>query len=104
MSAQSLPESIVVDQDSNLVLDSTNAVVHLEYEFETLPTLTEVIEAHGGGDWTRFVCISDTHGRRFDVPDGDVLLHSGDLTKHGSVAELEEAMDWIRGLPHKVKV
>lgn len=29
---------------------------------------------------TRFVLLSDTHTHTFPVPDGDVLLHAGDLT------------------------
>lgn len=41
----------------------------------------------------RFVCLSDTH--TFDecfqnVPDGDVLLHSGDFTNVGSTKEIEK--------------
>lgn len=36
----------------------------------------------------RFVCISDTHTKlerqkTLDIPDGDVLLHAGDLTMYG---------------------
>ena len=30
--------------------------------------------------WTRFICISDTHCRIFPIPEGDVLIHAGDLT------------------------
>lgn len=29
---------------------------------------------------TRFVLVSDTHTHTFPVPDGDILLHAGDLT------------------------
>jgi predicted phosphodiesterase len=50
------------------------------------------------------VCISDTHTTRPDVPDGDVLLHAGDLTSHGSFAELQAQLDWLKTLPHKYKV
>lgn len=36
---------------------------------------------------TRFVCISDTHGKqnsmKFPVPEGDVLIHSGDFSEFG---------------------
>ncbi|KIO29423.1 hypothetical protein M407DRAFT_227934 [Tulasnella calospora MUT 4182] len=41
-----------------------------------------------GPEWTRFICISDTHGGRFRVPEGDVLLHAGDLTRRGKLSEL----------------
>ncbi|KAF8813979.1 hypothetical protein BYT27DRAFT_7083116 [Phlegmacium glaucopus] len=40
---------------------------------------------HHDLQWTRFVCISNTHSRTLDVPDGDALLHSGDLTNTGVV-------------------
>ena len=53
----------------------------------------------------RLVCLSDTHGQHaFDVPDGDVLVHAGDLTKSGGLEEIEDAADWLRTLPHPHKV
>jgi calcineurin-like phosphoesterase family protein len=50
------------------------------------------------------VCISDTHNTRPPVPDGDVLLHAGDLTIGGTFAELRAQLDWLRHLPHRHKV
>lgn len=38
------------------------------------------------------------------VPDGDVLVHAGDLTKRGSLEEIAAAGDWLRSLPHPRKV
>ena len=42
----------------------------------------------------RFVCISDTHGMTSTMPDpipqGDVLLHAGDITKDGHPKEINE--------------
>lgn len=57
-------------------------------------------------DTIRFVCISDTHDDdcRSHVPDGDVLLHAGDLTNFGTLEELQTAVDWIISFPHAVKV
>ncbi len=54
----------------------------------------------------RIVCISDTHGRhRFsDVPDGDILVHTGDLTLHGSLEDVEEFNRWLGTLPHAHKL
>jgi hypothetical protein len=46
------------------------------------------------------VCISDTHTTQPTVPDGDILLHAGDLTKTGSFAELQAQLTWLNGLPH----
>ncbi|EGD99798.1 hypothetical protein TESG_07135 [Trichophyton tonsurans CBS 112818] len=50
------------------------------------------------------VCISDTHMTRPHIPDGDILLHSGDLTQSGSKDELQQAHDWLNTLPHQHKV
>ncbi|KAJ5219607.1 hypothetical protein N7468_008811 [Penicillium chermesinum] len=51
------------------------------------------------------VCISDTHTQKWpDVPDGDLLIHAGDLANDGSVREIQAAVDWLRSLPHKHKV
>nr|KMM68439.1 calcineurin-like phosphoesterase [Coccidioides posadasii RMSCC 3488] len=53
----------------------------------------------------RVVCISDTHTLQLSsVPDGDLLIHSGDLTNAGSLDEIQKAVDWLRTLPHTHKV
>ncbi|KDR77898.1 hypothetical protein GALMADRAFT_266490 [Galerina marginata CBS 339.88] len=54
----------------------------------------------------RIVCISDTHNDdpTARIPNGDVLVHAGDMTDDGTQEELEKALAWIRNLPHKVKV
>ena len=39
----------------------------------------------------RIVCISDTHGRHKklkNIPDGDVLIHAGDITPRGEIEHL----------------
>lgn len=58
---------------------------------------------------TRIVCVSDTHlahlpPTSIDVPDGDILVHSGDATFRGSRSEVEEFAEWFGSLPHKYKV
>ncbi len=54
----------------------------------------------------RIVCISDTHNRNEEivVPNGDVLIHSGDATTVGSVEQLRAFNRWFAVLPHKHKV
>ncbi|KDQ18115.1 hypothetical protein BOTBODRAFT_29438 [Botryobasidium botryosum FD-172 SS1] len=69
--------------------------VHFEY---TTPP------PHPGSSWTRWVCISDTHGHTFTVPDGDVLVHAGDLTSWGKMNSLDSTIQWIKGLPHRTKI
>ncbi|KAF2865991.1 Metallo-dependent phosphatase-like protein [Massariosphaeria phaeospora] len=50
----------------------------------------------------RIVCISDTHTLiPADVPAGDVLIHAGDLSNAGSVADIQAQVDWLASLPHK---
>ena len=48
----------------------------------------------------KLVAISDTHNRAEQVviPDGDVLVHAGDLTMKGSEGELRQAARWLGGL------
>jgi Icc-related predicted phosphoesterase len=50
----------------------------------------------------RVVCISDTHNHiPEDVPEGDLLIHAGDMTNDGSVAEIQRQIDWLCSLPHR---
>lgn len=53
----------------------------------------------------RIVCISDTHNgiARTPVPDGDVLLHAGDLTDRGTMVEVAEELSRLGRLPHRYK-
>ncbi|CAK5272801.1 unnamed protein product [Mycena citricolor] len=75
---------------------SPTCVVQLDYIADPAPPPS--------GPWTRFVILSDTHAETFPVPDGDVLLHCGDLTRRGTAAELRRTMEWLCELPHPVKI
>jgi Calcineurin-like phosphoesterase len=52
----------------------------------------------------RIVCISDTHTHTPQVPNGDVLIHAGDLTNAGTIKDIQAQFDWINSLPHKHKI
>ena len=54
----------------------------------------------------RIVCISDTHGfyQKVAVPDGDILIHSGDFGKRGSIDELPYFHEWLASQPHQYKI
>lgn len=56
----------------------------------------------------RIVCISDTHnhapGEGFTLPQGDVLIHAGDLTNQGTYAELQKAISWLSKADFPIKV
>ena len=48
---------------------------------------------------TRFVCVSDNHDNYdFTLPDGDILLHSGDFTRNGTESEIETFSNWLKTL------
>ena len=54
----------------------------------------------------RIVAIADSHGLhdRLVVPDGDVLIHAGDVTRHGELEELPGLNAWFGALPHRHKL
>lgn len=54
----------------------------------------------------RIVCLSDTHTLhdQVEVPDGDVLIHAGDLCNRGTQGEVKKFVKWLGTLPHKHKV
>ena len=54
----------------------------------------------------KLVCLSDTHNRhdRIRVPDGDILIHAGDATMHGTPEEIVPFAAWFSALPHPHKV
>ncbi|EFR03125.1 hypothetical protein MGYG_09114 [Nannizzia gypsea CBS 118893] len=52
----------------------------------------------------QIVCISDTHNSTREVSPGDLLIHAGDLTQHGSFEELHGQFQWLSALPHPHKI
>jgi len=66
----------------------------------------------GAGRPFRVVCISDTHAREqrmpgggaARLPDGDLLLHAGDVSNRGGRQEVLAFLEWFRGHPHRWKV
>ena len=51
--------------------------------------------------------MSDTHGlhgKLGNLPDADVVVHSGDLSFSGSVYEAEDFIRWFSSLPYRHKV
>ncbi len=54
----------------------------------------------------RIVCISDTHGMhdQVAVPDGDVLIHAGDLSSRGAEREIAAFGRWFAAQPHAYKI
>lgn len=49
--------------------------------------------------------MSDTHNNIInDLPDGDILIHSGDITKFGELNELNHICEWMGELKYKYKI
>lgn len=71
-----------------------------------LPEGVSTIHSEGSSNKLRFVAISDTHSQHHSlkIPDGDVLIHCGDFTNHGSFAEVQSFAKWFLAQPHKHKV
>ena len=86
-------------QETHDNIHTATAHVYTHYSWRNMP------EHPGASSWTRFVCLSDTHLRTdIDVPDGDVLIHCGDLTRRGGLHEIQETMEWLAKMPHPVKM
>lgn len=54
----------------------------------------------------KIVCISDTHGDHelVELPAGDVLVHAGDITAHGTEEDFIKFVTWFASHPHKHKI
>ncbi|MFC1936575.1 metallophosphatase domain-containing protein [Chloroflexota bacterium] len=54
----------------------------------------------------KIIAISDTHGMhdQLSIPDGDILVHSGDLSNHGRLEEVQSFNAFLGTQPHKHKV
>jgi hypothetical protein len=54
----------------------------------------------------RLIAISDTHGvcDEVDIPDGDILVHAGDLSISGSQSQILSELNWIARQPHIQKI
>ena len=53
----------------------------------------------------KLVMISDTHDRHKALngfmPEGDVLIHSGDLTMDGHLHKAQQSLDWLNDQPYE---
>jgi predicted phosphohydrolase len=56
----------------------------------------------------RIVCLSDTHGQldtlTHPIPEGDVVVHAGDLTWRGTEVEIAQELTKLNALPHRHKI
>lgn len=68
----SAKEEELGEASQNATLAAEGVVIHIDYDADNPPPMP-------GPEWTRFVCISDTHSSRFQVRFG---AYSGHLLKH----------------------
>lgn len=62
------------------------------------PSIPSQWSAANSDSVTRFVCMSDTHGKHRDitfVPKGDVLIHAGDFTKYGETTSVRDLSSYF---------
>lgn len=54
----------------------------------------------------QIVAISDTHGkhRNLKIPDGDILIHAGDVSKSGRPEQIQDFLDWFAAQKHAHKI
>lgn len=54
----------------------------------------------------QIVAISDTHGKHRDlkIPDGDVLIHAGDVTRGGTKEQVVDFLEWFSEQTHTHKI
>ena len=55
----------------------------------------------------KIIHISDTHGRHHqlnDLPEADVIVHSGDISNNGEAHEVLDFLNWYIDLPYKHKL
>lgn len=58
-----------------------------------------------GKQMTTFVHISDTHGQHdVEMPDGNVVVFSGDACRKGTFEELKAFSEWFAGLDYEHKI
>ncbi|BEJ17949.1 hypothetical protein CspHIS471_0702260 [Cutaneotrichosporon sp. HIS471] len=50
------------------------------------------------------VCVSDTHDTEPFLPAGDILIHAGDMSSHGTLREIQSQLGWLAAQPHQHKI
>ena len=54
------------------------------------------------------ICISDTHDEHEKLngilPDGEMIIHAGDISLHGSLTEIQDFLEWFSSLPYRYKI
>lgn len=54
----------------------------------------------------KIILISDTHTKHKDIklPEGDILIHAGDISSRGRIYEVIDFIEWFTEQPHAYKI
>jgi len=54
----------------------------------------------------KIIFISDTHNhhKELSIPNGDIVIHSGDVSGIGKINEIASFLSWFSDLPHPYKI
>lgn len=54
----------------------------------------------------KFITISDTHSQhaQLSLPEGDAIIHAGDLSKRGTAQQVHDFLQWFSGLDYKYRI
>ncbi|KAJ4397175.1 hypothetical protein N0V93_001399 [Gnomoniopsis smithogilvyi] len=52
----------------------------------------------------KLVCVSDTHNSKPELPEGDILVHAGDMSQYGTFDEIQAQLSWLAAQTHKHKI
>jgi len=55
----------------------------------------------------KVLCLSDTHGlhrRICNIPDADILIHAGDISKYGEESQVVDFLHWFSALPYPYRI
>lgn len=52
------------------------------------------------------VAIADTHGlhHQLTLPEGDLIIHAGDVSRRGEVHEIKDFLNWFQDLDYRYKI
>ena len=108
MSICSRLKNIFISSSDSPLEENPNKAWSIESKSQQFVDVTLPCNEPKKDNHVRVVCISDTHnateGTLKDIPDGDILIHAGDFTKHGTFDEVRRFNEFLKNLKHEHKI
>ena len=103
------PIQVLVLLKTMVVYDSVRKVMYANFGlFEQTIDRNAIVQCHSKlKKPMTIVAISDTHnlhGHLSPLPEGDVLIHTGDCSCWGTLNEMKAFADWYASQSHKIKI